>query len=97
MNGADLAVLVVPFLDGSSNRVEAGTNLEAVNVVNFDIADTVKQKVGVALPASAAPPPKGELRSRESLEIWLLTVSAGDSAVKRQLPFGSSHSSSSGR
>ena len=28
MNGADLAVLVVPFLDGSSNRVEAGTNLE---------------------------------------------------------------------
>ena len=29
MNGADLAVLVVPFLDGSSNRVEAGTDLEA--------------------------------------------------------------------
>ena len=28
MNGADLAVLVVPFLDGSSNRVEAGTDLE---------------------------------------------------------------------
>ena len=28
MNGADLAVLVVPFLDGYSNRVEAGTNLE---------------------------------------------------------------------
>ena len=31
MNGADLAVLVVPFLDGSSNRVEAGTNLEGFN------------------------------------------------------------------
>ena len=30
MNGADLAVLVVPFLDGSSNRVEAGTDLEDV-------------------------------------------------------------------
>ena len=30
MNGADLAVLVVPFLDGSSNRVEAGTDLEVV-------------------------------------------------------------------
>ena len=28
MNGADLAVLVVPFLDWSSNRVEAGTDLE---------------------------------------------------------------------
>ena len=34
MNGADLAVLVVPFLDGSSNRVEAGTDL-AVLVVPF--------------------------------------------------------------
>ena len=31
MYGADLAVLVVPFLDGSSNRVEAGTDLEAFN------------------------------------------------------------------
>ena len=30
MNGADLAVLVVPFLDGSSNRVEAGTDLEVL-------------------------------------------------------------------
>ena len=28
LNGADLAVLVVHFLDGSSNRVEAGTDLE---------------------------------------------------------------------
>ena len=33
MNGADLAVLVVPFPDGSSNRVEAGTDLEALLVV----------------------------------------------------------------
>ena len=36
MNGADLAVLVVPFLDGSSNRVEAGTDLEAqLSVILF--------------------------------------------------------------
>ena len=28
LNGADLAVLVVPFLDGSSNLVEAGTDFE---------------------------------------------------------------------
>ena len=28
MIGADLTVLFVPFLDGSSNRVEAGTDLE---------------------------------------------------------------------
>ena len=37
MNGADLAVLVVPFLDGSSNRVEAGTDLEELLVVFFYI------------------------------------------------------------
>ena len=36
---------------------------------SFDIAVTLKQKVGVALPASAAPPPKGDLTSRESLEV----------------------------
>ena len=36
MNGADLAVLVVPFLDGSSNRVEAGTDLEGIlEVISF--------------------------------------------------------------
>ena len=29
-----------------------------VSVVSFDIAGTLKQKVGVALPASAAPLPK---------------------------------------
>ena len=31
MIGADLAVLFVPFLDGSSNHVEAGTDLESVH------------------------------------------------------------------
>ena len=40
-----------------------------VSVVSLDIADTLKQKVGVALPTSAAPPPKGDLTSRESLEV----------------------------
>ena len=40
-----------------------------VSVVSFDIAGTLKQKVGVALPASAAPPSKGDLTSRESLEV----------------------------
>ena len=29
-----------------------------VSVVSFDIAGTLKQKIGTALPASAAPPPK---------------------------------------
>ena len=53
------------FLDGSSNRVEAGTDLD---VVNFDIAGTLKQKVGVALPTSTAPLPKGDLTSSESLK-----------------------------
>ena len=38
LNGADLAVLVVPFLDGSSNRVEAGTDLE-VHSIPFGIFD----------------------------------------------------------
>ena len=40
-----------------------------VSVVSFDIAGTLKQKVGVAFPASAAPSPKGDLTSRESLEV----------------------------
>ena len=35
----------------------------------FDIAGTLKQKVGVALPTPAAPLPKGDLSSRESLEV----------------------------
>ena len=37
MNGADLAVLVVPFLDGSSNRVEAGTDLEGLDGGLFNL------------------------------------------------------------
>ena len=49
--------------------VGAVHNDSTVSVVNFDIAGTLKQKVGVALPASAAPPPKGDLTSRESLEV----------------------------
>ena len=40
-----------------------------VSAVSFDIAGTLKQKVDVALQASAAPPPKGDLTSRESLEV----------------------------
>ena len=39
-----------------------------VSVVSFDIAGTQKQKVDVALPTSAAQPPKGDLTSRESSE-----------------------------
>ena len=38
--------------------VSAVNSDSTVSVVSFDIADTLKQKVGVALPASAAPPPK---------------------------------------
>ena len=40
-----------------------------VSVVSFDIASTLKQKVGVALPASAAQLPKGDLTSRESSDV----------------------------
>ena len=39
-------------------------NDSTVSVISFDIAGTLKQKVGVALPASAAQPPKGDLTSR---------------------------------
>ena len=46
--------------------VGAVLNDFTVSVVSFDIAGTLKQKVGVALPASAAPPPKGDLTSRDS-------------------------------
>ena len=49
--------------------VGAVHNDSTVSVVSFDIAGTLKQKVGVALPASAAPQPKGDLTSRESLEV----------------------------
>ena len=40
-----------------------------LSVVSFDIAGTQKQKVGVALPTSADPPPQGDLTSSESLEV----------------------------
>ena len=40
-----------------------------VSVVSFDIAGSLKHKVGVALPTSAAPLPKGDLTSRGSLEV----------------------------
>ena len=43
-------------------------NDSTVSVASFDIAGTLKQKVGVELPASAAPPPKEDLTSREILE-----------------------------
>ena len=49
--------------------VGAAHNDSTINVVSFDIAGTLKQKVGVALPASAAQPPKGDLMSIESLEV----------------------------
>ena len=48
--------------------VGAVHNDSTVSVVSFDIAGTLKQKVGVALPASATPPPNGDSTSRESLE-----------------------------
>ena len=41
MYGADLAVLVVPFLDGSSNRIEASTDLEEVGMVSAAESDEV--------------------------------------------------------
>ena len=49
--------------------VGAVHNDSTVSVVSFDIAGTQKQKVGVALPTSAAPLTKGDLTSRESLEV----------------------------
>ena len=44
-------------------------NDSTVSVVSFNVASTLKQKVGVALPASAAPPPKDNLTNRESSEV----------------------------
>ena len=49
--------------------VGAVHNDSTVSVVGFDITGTLKQKVGAALPASAAPPQKSDLLSRESLEV----------------------------
>ena len=45
-------------------------NDSTVSMVSIDITGTLKQKVDVALPASAAHPQKGDLTSRESLEVW---------------------------
>ena len=39
MIGADLAVLFVPFLDGSSNRVEAGTDLEGLELTALQVKE----------------------------------------------------------
>ena len=39
------------------------------SVASFDIAGTQKQKARAALQASDTPPPKGDLTSRESLEV----------------------------
>ena len=58
-----------------------------VSVVRFDIAGTLKKKVGVALPASAAQSQKNR-RVEKVRKFWLLAVSIGDLAAKRQLPFG---------
>ena len=44
--------------------VDAVHSDSTVSVVSFDIAGTLKQNVGVALPASADPPPKGDLMIR---------------------------------
>ena len=40
-----------------------------VSVVNFDIAGTLKQNVGVTFPAYAAPPLKGDWESMEILAV----------------------------
>ena len=49
--------------------VAAVHNDSTVSVVSFDIVGTLNQKAGVALPTSVAPLPKGDLTSRESLEV----------------------------
>ena len=49
--------------------VGAVHNDSTVSVVSFNIVGTLKQKVGAALPASAVPPPKGDLTSRDSSEV----------------------------
>ena len=49
--------------------VGAVHNDSTVSVVSFDIAGTLKHKVGVTLPTSVAPLPNGDLTSRESFEV----------------------------
>ena len=59
-----------------------------VSVVSFDIAGTLKKKVRVALPASAAQPQKIDLTSRESSEILAANSVVRDPAVRGNFPFG---------
>ena len=49
--------------------VGAVHNDSTVSVVSVDFAGTLKQKIRVALPTSAAPLLIGDLTSRESLEV----------------------------
>ena len=62
--GIAIQVVVVAGSSRQSQRcgfaalVGAVHNDSTVSVISFDIAGTLKQKVGVALPTSAAPPPK---------------------------------------
>ena len=49
--------------------VDAVHSDSTISVVSFDIAGTMKQKVGVVLPTSAAPPPISDLTCRESLKV----------------------------
>ena len=51
-------------------------------------------KVGAAVPASVAPPPTMICRVEKVQMFWLSTVSVGDPAAKRQLPFGPTNSKS---
>ena len=41
-----------------------------------------------AVQASATQSQKGDFTTRECSEVWLSTVSVGDLAAKRQIPFG---------
>ena len=49
--------------------VAAVHNDSTVSAVGFDIACTLKQNVGIALPASADTRPKGDLSSRERSDV----------------------------
>ena len=53
----DFVVVVVSSPHQSTRCVLVGA-VHNDSTVSFDIAGTLKQKVGAALPASAAPPPK---------------------------------------
>ena len=58
-----------------AGSVGAVHNDSTVSVVSFDIAGTLKQNVGAALPTSAAPPQKKAiLRVEKVRKFWLATV-----------------------